>query len=155
MKKRKKGFTLIELMIVLAVIAILAIVLVPKIGSTKKEARNAGVTTNVRAVQAYLENKLDSYNGTLPDADDLASKLHDNFTDDKSMVNPFNKSADFTYKGETSAAADPCVYVTTDTTYTSDNCKGTVVVEIDNTDKTFTIIGVDGDGAELSTTVVK
>lgn len=155
MKKRKKGFTLIELMIVLAVIAILAIVLVPKIGSTKKEARNAGVTTNVRAVQAYLENKLDSYNGTLPDAATLAGNLQTNFTDDKSMVNPFTKSNKFASDKDAAATTGPCVYVTTGTTYTKADCEGTVVVEIDSADKSFTIIGVDGDGNELSTTDVK
>ena len=57
-KLNKKGFTLIELMIVLAIIAILAVVLVPKAGQMKDSARNAGVTTNVNAVRGALKQKL-------------------------------------------------------------------------------------------------
>lgn len=152
MKLRKKGFTLIELMIVLAVIAILAIVLVPKIGSTKKEARNTGVTTNARAVQSYLEGKLDSYTN-FPAADALATALTTNFSNDSNMVNPFSKSSSCTSAAASSA---PCVFVTTDTTTTaSSTYKGSVIVIIDSANKAFHIIGVDGDGGQLSTTDVK
>jgi len=57
-KLNKKGFTLIELMIVLAIIVILAVVLVPKAGQMKDSAGNAGVTTNVNAVRGTLEAKV-------------------------------------------------------------------------------------------------
>lgn len=55
MIKRRKdaGFTLIELMIVIAVIGILAVVLVPKMGGIKDSAKSAGVITNAKSVEAY------------------------------------------------------------------------------------------------------
>ncbi|MBC2579944.1 prepilin-type N-terminal cleavage/methylation domain-containing protein [Clostridium sp. DJ247] len=55
--KKKKGFTLIELMIVLAIIAILAVVLIPKSTIFKNTSKNTGVITNVNTVKAYLETK--------------------------------------------------------------------------------------------------
>lgn len=53
--KSNKGFTLVELMIVLSIIAILAVVLVPKVGQMKDSVRNQGVQVNVNSVRAFLE----------------------------------------------------------------------------------------------------
>ncbi|WP_368490358.1 type II secretion system protein [Clostridium sp. BJN0013] len=61
--KKKRGFTLIELMIVLAIVAILAVVLVPKSQIFKNNSKNAGVTTNVNTVRAYLETKASNVGG--------------------------------------------------------------------------------------------
>lgn len=57
MLKRKKdeGFTLIELMIVIAVIGILAVVLIPKIGNVKTAAKLTGVQSNFQSTIATLQ----------------------------------------------------------------------------------------------------
>lgn len=52
--KNQKGFTLIELMMVVAVIGILAAVLIPKIGGTKDSAKLAGVDSNERQVEGQV-----------------------------------------------------------------------------------------------------
>ncbi|WP_302180670.1 type II secretion system protein [Clostridium sp. 001] len=61
--EKKKGFTLIELMIVLAIIAILAVVLIPKSQIFKSNSKNAGVTTNVNTVRGYLETTVTNNGG--------------------------------------------------------------------------------------------
>lgn len=57
LKKKKKGFTLIELMAVIAIVAILAAVLVPTVNGyitrSKKTAILTQVRTAVNAVEAY------------------------------------------------------------------------------------------------------
>lgn len=53
----KKGFTLVEIMIVISIIGILSVVLIPKVGAIKIEAKNNSVRTNVSLVRSYLENR--------------------------------------------------------------------------------------------------
>ena len=89
-KLNKKGFTLIELMIVLAIIAILAVVLVPKAGQMKDSARNAGVTTNVNAVRGTLEAKVVDIN-YLGSAAKTQTLLASTFNG--SLANPFYATA--------------------------------------------------------------
>jgi type IV pilus assembly protein PilA len=88
-KITKKGFTLIELMIVLAIIAILAVVLVPKAGQMKDNARNAGVTTNVNAVRGILESKVVD-TAYLGQAATTRTLLFNTFKGDNALANPFN-----------------------------------------------------------------
>ncbi|MFA9396891.1 MAG: type II secretion system protein [Clostridiaceae bacterium] len=90
LNKKKKGFTLIELMIVLAIIAILAVVLIPKAGTMKDSAKSAGVSTNVNSVRAILETKVmnDKYLG---DATETQAILNKTFTGENAIANPFTK----------------------------------------------------------------
>ncbi|GAB6171448.1 hypothetical protein JCM15765_09260 [Paradesulfitobacterium aromaticivorans] len=60
-RKKEGGFTLIELMIVIAVIGILAIVLIPKVGTVKTQAKAAGIDTNIRMVEAYAQSRINSW----------------------------------------------------------------------------------------------
>lgn len=62
--KTNKGFTLIEIMIVIAIIGILALVLVPKIGSMKDQAKLAGVDTNMRVLEGIAQGMMTSYKAT-------------------------------------------------------------------------------------------
>lgn len=58
-------------MIVIAVIGILAVVLVPKMGGVKDSAKYAGVTTNAKSVEAYVVANIDRWAKNSTDAEDV------------------------------------------------------------------------------------
>lgn len=61
--KNRKGFTITELVIVIAVIAILATVLIPTFSNMIKKAENSAVTQETRAALTVL---LSEKNGSIP-----------------------------------------------------------------------------------------
>ena len=80
MKKRgknKKGFTMIELMIVITVIGILAIVLLPRIAGVRDDARNSGVDANMRTVQGVVELEINRYK----EKDEFKTRLENRLND--------------------------------------------------------------------------
>jgi type IV pilus assembly protein PilA len=156
MKRRKdSGFTLIELMIVIAVIGILAIVLIPRVGTIKAQAKETGLDTNIRLVQGFVESKIDKWSsdpntttGTIQTA--IVNAF--TFTDPtKELVNPFtSKSNDAVGEdGSTTApeVGDTLFVSSTDTP--DDAVPGVVYVKVaidsDNV-PTITIDGYDVNG---------
>lgn len=73
----KKAFTLIEIMMVVAIIGVLAVVLIPKIAGMKEQAMLTGIDTNLRVANGYTQVVINNYNATNLDKLelDLASKL--------------------------------------------------------------------------------
>ena len=70
MIKNKKGFTLIELIIVMAIIGILAVVAVVAIGSKSADARDARRLADMSAVRTALALHCAEPSGTSPTTDD-------------------------------------------------------------------------------------
>ena len=54
-KNNKKGFTLVELVIVVAVMAVLVAVAIPTIGSIKSSADSAVLNTNCRTMESIIK----------------------------------------------------------------------------------------------------
>jgi prepilin-type N-terminal cleavage/methylation domain-containing protein len=66
MKRRKKGFTLIELMIVIAIIAILAAVLVPNFMRAREASRLTACKSNLKSLSTAMETYSTDFDGLYP-----------------------------------------------------------------------------------------
>jgi len=66
MKRRKKGFTLIELMIVIAIIAILAAVLVPNFMRAREASRLTACKSNLKNISTAAETYSNDFDGLYP-----------------------------------------------------------------------------------------
>ena len=71
LKKKKKGFTLIELMAVIAIIAILAAVLVPTVSGYISRSKKTAIITQVRNVV----NAIETYNATASESIDTTKAV--------------------------------------------------------------------------------
>ncbi len=85
MKRRsKKGFTLAELLIVIAILAVLIAILLPVFGSQLNKARAAAELANVRA--KYSELVADGMLGSEKTLNEMAAKVSINFSDLKAAT---------------------------------------------------------------------
>lgn len=66
MKKRNRRFTLVELLIVIAIIAILAGMLLPALGKARNTARQIACASNLKQTSLGLLNYGDSYGNYVP-----------------------------------------------------------------------------------------
>ncbi len=154
LRRNRKGFTLIEMMIVIAVIAILAAVIIPKSGLVQNTAKESGVEANMRVVQGLVENMLPKYKSTegVDLRKDLATKIGDNLT------NPITGKDSVTVEEAAALAPDgDAVFIggkddpmTSTPAAENTNLKGTVFVEIGDTFTVVTITPFDKEGNPMT-----
>ena len=77
MKKRNKGFTLVELIVVLVILAILAAILVPALLGYIDKAREKQVTTNAESAYVAAQARATEYYGKNSKANVTAAKCRD------------------------------------------------------------------------------
>lgn len=74
-KKSRAGFTLIELMIVIAIIAILAAILVPNFLKARAQGQLTACKSNCKNIATALEMYASDNGGRYPASNNLAAKL--------------------------------------------------------------------------------
>jgi len=139
--KNKKGFTIIEIMVVIALIGILAAVLVPQFGGVRDRAKDTGVLTNAKMVEAYVASAIDSYKLSATAGTDFKDDIDAYFTDDNALTNP--------YTGSVEAATTINVSVEDEAGHSTGSEPGVIYVEIDTDTLDTYINGFDSKGNEL------
>jgi len=73
MRKFNKGFTLVEIMIVVAIIAILAAIAIPNFIAYRNESQGNACVGNMATIKTAAETYLTKHPGTAPTADNLVN----------------------------------------------------------------------------------
>ena len=79
-KSNKKGFTLVELIVVIAIMAILAAVLVPTVTSKIKDANDSAAKSDCSGMMSTVQSALTSYLSDPKDATKVSAQLGNAFT---------------------------------------------------------------------------
>ena len=90
---RRLGFTLVELLTVIAIVAVLASLLMTAIGSAKKKSRTMVSTFNLRQISLALNLYLDDFGKRPPAIDDLLGGKY--LTESRSLLCPEDKTGNW------------------------------------------------------------
>ncbi len=141
--RAREGFTLIELMIVIAVIGILAAVLIPYTFRAQDRARETGVVNAARAIQTGLEMFASNQVGAPWYPDDISEITSTSNTGLAGMVSPAPKNPfnGYSYLDSTYIVEGTGVFYLGTTSAT--DLKGVIKYEYDNDSYTLTPYGAN------------
>ena len=73
--RAKRGFTLVEILIVVVILGILAAIVVPQFTQASTEAKMNSVCSNLQSLRSQIELYKVQHNDTLPDLDTFESQM--------------------------------------------------------------------------------
>ncbi len=123
-KKLQKGFTIVELLIVIVVIGILAALVITTYNGIQQKGRNTERNTDLKAVQGQLEAYY-AQNGRYPSNSDLGTNSANNVSfigtnmkglDKEALRDPKAAAGNFALVNTTTATANQYAYQATDDT---------------------------------------
>lgn len=88
--RKRRGFTLIELMLVMVILAILAAIVVPKFAGRSEQAKIAAAKTDIAGIESALE-LFEVDNGRYPSSDEGLAALMDAPSGMKNWKGPYLK----------------------------------------------------------------
>ena len=80
MRGRRPGFTLVELLIVFAILAILAMIVIPQWSKASADARESALGTDLQTVRKQIDLYCQQHAGRSPDLDEQGKSNTVNFT---------------------------------------------------------------------------
>ena len=137
-RKSKKGFTLIELMVVVAIIGVLALLGLRLYTGQQEKAKNAIVKANAGTIQTLIQANMADMSAAFSDAAGAVSSVDD----ESGIRNPYTGTSGANAVKATSTDLSGAAVGGTATDIT----KGMVCVSVDSGNEwKFYIWGVDGD----------
>jgi general secretion pathway protein G len=144
--KNSKGFTLVELLIVIVILGILAAIVIARFAGATKETKEASLKGNLRTIRSSLEiykanSKSNSYPSTLDDLWKGTNPEVDSKTFlERIPVDPFYKSKTIYYStavfNPTDAAGDRDVMINGGGGWAYDSQTGRICADYKSTDST-------------------
>jgi len=91
---RHGAFTLMELLVCLAIISVLAGLVFPVVARAREKARQTGCLSNVRQIAAGILLYVQDYDETFPAATNISAGVNSQFPHLRSLIQPFVRSDD-------------------------------------------------------------
>ncbi len=100
-KTNQKGFTLIEMLVVVAIVGILSSVVVVGLSGARSKARDARRISDVKSIQNYLETNYTAASGYLPDpgTNTCVTGMTGSVDANGCLLDPQSKVYQYTYGG--------------------------------------------------------
>lgn len=97
---RKSAFTLVEILVVVAIIALLAAILFPVFGRARDKARQATCTSNLKQIYLGLRQYASDYDGSYPARARIGNSAYRHISDPQGfpqLLDPYIKSEQIWY----------------------------------------------------------
>lgn len=113
-----KGFTLVEILILVLILGILAMVVIPQLSDASEDARESSVKSNLYTIRSQIEVYMQEHLNTLPTmqgfVEQMTSKTHRDGTVGGNLgpyllefpTNPYNNDATVTCKDDNAQLGD-------------------------------------------------